>query len=127
MNRKEKNCLNPECDEIIGYYENPKKLFCNTSCKNRFHYLSEKEKNHELYEFEKGLIINYNVAQNFIKQKIYKVDAKVAKALGFNKNVYMDLKQFMPSQKLYHYLRRIKDIFFRYDIEKDVIIFYIYN
>ena len=43
MNRKEKNCLNPECDEIIGYYENPKKLFCNTSCKNRFHYLSDKE------------------------------------------------------------------------------------
>jgi hypothetical protein len=124
MNRKEKNCLNPECDEIIGYYENPKKLFCNASCKNRFHYLSDKEKNHEVYEFEKGLKANYEIAQNFFKQNIYRVDAKVAKALGFNKNVYMDLKQFLPSQNLYYSLRRIKDIFFRYDIGRDVIVFY---
>lgn len=127
MLRKEKECLNPECKELIRYFENPKKLFCNASCKNRFHYLSDKEKNHEVYEFEKGLKTNYDIAQNFFEQKIYKVDAKVAKALGFNINVYMDLKQFLPSQDLYYSLRRIKDIFFRYDVGRDVIVFYKYN
>lgn len=127
MFRKEKICKNPECESVIEYFENPKKIFCNASCKNRFHYLFDREKNYEVYEFEKALKTNYDIAQNFFKQNIYRVDAKVAKALGFNKNLYMDLKQFMPSQKLYHSLRRIKDIFFRYDIEKDVIIFYKYN
>lgn len=36
----------------------------------------------------------------------------------------MDLKQFLPSEKMYHSLRRTKDIFFRYDIVRDAIIFY---
>lgn len=123
MNRKEKNCLNPECDKIIGYYENPKKLFCNPSCKNRFHYISDKEKNHEVYEFEKALKTNYDIAQNFFEQNIYRIDAKIAKALGFKRFVYMGIKQFSPSEKLYRSLKRIKDIFFLYDIEEDVIIF----
>jgi hypothetical protein len=127
MFRIERKCQNPECEVIIEFYENPKKLFCNASCKNRFHYLSDKENNHEVYEFEKALKTNYDIAQNFFEQNIYRVDAKIAKALGFNKNVYMDLKQFLPSEKLHFYLRRIKDIFFRYDIEKSVIVFYKFN
>ena len=53
MFRKEKKCKNPECESVIEYFENPKKIFCNASCKNRFHYLSDREKNHEVYEFEK--------------------------------------------------------------------------
>jgi hypothetical protein len=124
MFRIEKKCKNPECESVIEYFENPKKIFCNASCKNRFHYLSDKEENHEVYEFEKALKINYEIAQNFFDQKIYKVDAKVAKALGFNRFVYMGIKQFLPSEKLYHSLKRIKDIFFLYDIEEDIIIFY---
>ena len=127
MFRKQRTCLNPECESVIEYFENPKKVFCNASCKNRFHYLSDKEKNHEVYEFEKALKTNYDIAQNFFEQNIYRVDAKIAKALGFNKNVYMDLKQFLPSEKLHFYLRRIKDIFFKYDIEKSVIVFYKFN
>ena len=127
MNRKEKNCLNPECDAIIEYCENPKKLFCNASCKNRFHYLSDKEKNYEVYEFEKGLKANYEIAQIFFNQNIYRVDAKVAKALGFNRRVYMGIKQFSPSEKFYRSLKRIKDIFFLYDIEEDEIVFYKYH
>jgi hypothetical protein len=124
MNKKEKNCLNPECESVIEYFENPKKLFCNASCKNRFHYLTDKEKNHEVYEFEKGLKANYEIAQNFLNQNIYRVDAKVAKALGFNRRVYMGFKQFSPNEKLYRSLKRIKNIFFLYDIEEDEIVFY---
>jgi hypothetical protein len=124
MFRTERKCQNPECESVIEYFENPKKLFCNASCKNRFHYLSDKEKNHEVYEFEKALKTNYDIAQNFFEQNIYRVDAKIAKGLGFNRFVYMGIKQFSPSEKLYRSLKRIKDIFFLYDIEEDVIVFY---
>jgi hypothetical protein len=127
MLRTERKCQNPECESAIEYFENPKKLFCNASCKNRFHYLSDKEKNHEVYEFEKALKNNYEIAQNFFEQNIYRVDAKIAKALGFNRFVYMGIKQFSPSEKLYRSLKRIKDIFFLYDIEEDVIIFFKYT
>jgi hypothetical protein len=127
MFRKEKKCKNPECESVIEYFENPKKIFCNASCKNRFHYLSDREKNHEVYEFEKALKNNYEIATNFFKQNIFKVDAEVVKALGFKRSVYMGIKQFSPSEKLYHSLKRIKDIFFIYDIEEDVILFYKYN
>lgn len=51
----------------------------------------------------------------------------MAKALGFKRSVYMGIKQFSPSEKLYQSLKRIKDIFFLYDIEEDVILFYKYN
>jgi hypothetical protein len=88
--------------------------------------LSDREKNHEVYEFEKALKTNYEIAQNFFDQNIYRVDAEVAKALGFNRNVYMSIKQFSASEKLYHSLKRIKDIFL-YNIEEDVILFYKYN
>ena len=127
MFRKEKKCKNPECESVIEYFENPKKIFCGASCKNRFHYLSDREKNHEVYEFEKALKNNYEIATNFFKQNIFKVDAEVVKALGFKRSVYMGIKQFSPSEKLYHSLKRIKDIFFIYDIEEDVILFYKYN
>jgi hypothetical protein len=127
MFRKEKKCKNPECESVIEYFENPKKLFCNASCKNRFHYLSDREENHEVYEFEKVFKRNYKIAESFLKKNIYRVDAKIAKALGFNRFVYMGIKQFLPNEKLYRSLKRIKDIFFLYDIEEDVIIFYQYN
>ena len=127
MFRTEKKCKNPECDSVIEYFENPKKIFCNASCKNRFHYLSDREKNHEVYEFEKALKTNYDIATNFFEQNIYRVDAKIAKALGFNRFVYMGIKQFSPSEKLYRSLKRIKDIYFLYDIQNDLIIFYQYN
>ncbi|WP_374505065.1 hypothetical protein [Flavobacterium sp.] len=127
MLRTERKCKNPECESVIEHFENPKKLFCNASCKNRFHYLSDSEKNHEVYEFEKALKTNYELAIHFFKQNIFEVDAKVAKELGFKRNVYMGIKQFSPSEKLYHSLKRIKDIFFLYDIEKDLILFYQYN
>lgn len=39
----------------------------------------------------------------------------------------MSIKQFSPSEKLYRSLKRIKDIFFLYDIEEEIIIFYKYN
>jgi hypothetical protein len=127
MFRKEKKCKNPECESVIEYFENPKKIFCNASCKNRFHYLSDREENHEVYEFEKVFKRNYKIAESFLKQNIYRVDAKIAKALGFNRFVYMGIKQFSQNEKLYRSLKRIKDIFFLYDIEEDVIIFYQYN
>jgi hypothetical protein len=124
MNRKEKNCLNPECDEIIGYYENPKKLFCNPSCKNRFHYLSDKEKNYEVYEFEKGLKTNYNIIKKFINEGVYIIDLNAAKALGFNKDIYMDIIEYNPEANISISLKRIKDVFFSYDIRKNTIILY---
>lgn len=100
MIRKERNCVNPECESIIQYFENPKKLFCTTSCKNRFHYLWDREKNNEIYEFEKALKTNYEIATNFYKQNIFEVDAEVAKLLGFKRSVYMSIKQFSPNEKL---------------------------
>jgi|GEM_PF-3151819 len=127
MFRKQRTCLNPECESVIEYFENPKKVFCNASCKNRFHYLSDREKNHEVYEFEKALKRNYEIALHFFKQNLFEVDAKVAKALGFKRFVYMSTKQFSPSEKLYNSLKRIKDIYFRYNIKQDTIIFYKYQ
>ncbi|WP_296684297.1 hypothetical protein [Flavobacterium sp.] len=127
MHRTERKCKNPECESVIEYIENPKKVFCNASCKNRFHYLSDREKNHEVYEFEKALKRNYEIALHFFKQNIFEVDAKVVKALGFKRFVYMSTKQFSPSEKLYNSLKRIKDIYFRYNIEEDVICFYKYK
>ncbi len=38
----------------------------------------------------------------------------------------MGIKQFLPNKNLYRSLKRIKDIFFRYDIEENVIVFYKY-
>lgn len=55
------------------------------------------------------------------------MDAEVAKLLGFKRSVYMSIKQFSPNEKLYNSLKRIKDIFFLYDIKEDVIKFYQYN
>ena len=127
MIRKERNCVNPECESILEYFENPKKLFCNASCKNRFHYLWDREKNNEIYEFEKALKTNYEIATNFYKQNIFEVDAEVAKLLGFKRSVYMSIKQFSSNEKLYNSLKRIKDIFFLYDIKEFVIQLYQYN
>lgn len=124
MFRRERKCQNPECELVIEYFENPKKLFCNASCKNRFHYLTDKEKNQEVYDFGKTLKANYEIAQNFFNQNIYRVDAKVAKAIGFNRSVYMGIKQFSPNEKLYRSLKRIKGIFFLKDSEEDEIVFY---
>jgi hypothetical protein len=127
MYRKKRKCQNPECEAAIEYHENPKKLFCNTSCKNRFHYLKDRVENHEVYEYKKALMINYNIIANFIDKGIYIIDLNVAKALGFNKKVYMDIKHFFPAKNVHLSLKRIKDVFFKYNIRKNVIILYYDN
>ena len=113
---KEKKCKNPECDSLIQYYENPKKFFCGLSCKNRYHYLKDLYENAEIISFENSLKTNYKFIKNLIKKFIYVVDADVAKAMGFNRRIYMDLFKRFPGEKYSRSLKRIKDVYFVFDL-----------
>ena len=127
MKRKEKKCKNPECDALIQYFENPKKLFCNSSCKSRYHYLKDTDENAEIILLNKALRLNHKIIVNFIANDVYKVDADVARALGFQTNVFMDLNNFSIGGKQYINLRRLKDVYFVYDEERNVIIIYFFE
>ena len=116
MHRVEKKCKNPECELLIEYYENPKKLFCDSTCKNRYHYLKDTDENAEIILWNKTLRINYKIIVNFIEKGVFVVDAEVAKALGFDRRVFMDLLRRFPSEKNSFSLKRIKDVFFMYDL-----------
>lgn len=125
MKRIEKKCKNPECDEIIQYFENPKKLFCDSTCKSRYHYLKDLEENEEIICVEKALRLNYKIIKNFIRKGLYIVNADVIKGLGFDIDIYIDLEKKYFTNFGYKSLRRIKDVFFRYDvIENNVILYY---
>ena len=97
--RKEKICKNPECDSLIQFYENPKKLFCDLSCKNRYHYLKDLSENGEINYRNKALKTNYKIIVYFIAKGIFMIDADVARALGFKRSVYMDLLRRFPREK----------------------------
>ena len=109
MKRIEKKCKNPECDEIIQYFENPKKLFCDSTCKSRYHYLKDLEENEEIICVEKALRLNYKIIKNFIRKGLYIVNADVIKALGFDIDIYIDLEKKYFTNFGYKSLRRIKD------------------
>jgi hypothetical protein len=127
MKRNEKKCKNPECNALIEYYENPKKLFCDLSCKNRYHYLKDTEENAEIISLNKALRLNYKIIVNFIANDVYKVNADVARALGFQTNVFMDLNNFSICGKRYINLRRLNDVYFVFDKERNVIIIYFFE
>ena len=61
---------------------------------------------------------------NFIEKDVFVVDAHVAKAIGFNRYVYMDLFKRFLGKKYIRGLKRIKDVFFVYDIVNESIYFY---
>jgi hypothetical protein len=116
MLRKEKKCKNPECDSSIQYYENPKKLFCDLTCKNRYHYLKDLHENAEIISFENSLRKNYKYIVDLIDRCIYVVDADLARAMGFNRRIYMDLFKRFPGEKNSRSLKRIKDVYFVFDM-----------
>lgn len=121
MLRKEKLCQNPECEEIIDSFQNPKKLFCSISCKNRFHYIVTKEENYEFEQYEKELKTNYAIIIHFLNKSVFKIKDDVAKSLGFKTNVFMSLERLVKGEKQYKSFKRIKDVFFRYNILEEVI------
>lgn len=127
MKRIEKKCKNPECDEIIQYFENPKKLFCDSTCKSRYHYLKDTKENAEIISLNKALRKNYKIIINFIANGIFIVDADVARALGFQTNVFMDFSNFSIGGKQYINLRRLKDVYFVYNEVRNVIIIYFFE
>ena len=114
----------PDCEAFIPYIENPKKLFCDSKCKSRYYYLKVIDENAEFIFRNKALITDYKIIVNFIKKGVFVIDAKVAQALGFKRRVYMDLLRRFPDEKNSRSLRRIKDVFFTFDIEKDCIYLY---
>ncbi len=124
MKRKEKKCKNPECDSLIEYYENPKKLFCNSTCKNRYHYLKDTDENAEIISLNKTLRKNYKMIIYFISKGVFVIDAEVAKALGFNRRAFMDVYRRFPGEKNYRSLKRIKDVYFVFDILENCIYLY---
>jgi hypothetical protein len=124
MKRIEKKCKNPECDALIQYYENPKKLFCDLSCKSRYYYLKDTDENAEIISLNKALRLNYKIIVNFIANDVYKVDADVARALGFNRRAYMDTLRRFPGKRNYRSLKRIKDVYFVFDLLKNCIYLY---
>jgi hypothetical protein len=124
MYREEKKCKNPECDSLIQYLENPKKLFCDSTCKSRYHYLKVNEENAEIILLNKAIRINYKFIVSFISKGIFVVDANIARAMGFNRRVYMDLLRRFPGEKNYRSLKRIKDVYFVYNMEYGCIYLY---
>ena len=87
MVRQEKKCKNPECAKIIYYFENPKKLFCDSTCKSRYHYLKDIKENAEIISLNKALRKNYKIIINFIANGIFIVDAEVAR-LPYHQEIY---------------------------------------
>jgi hypothetical protein len=124
MFRKEKKCKNTECDLLINYDENPKKLYCDLKCKNRYHYLKDLSENAEINYRNKTLKTNYKIIVNFITVGIFQIDADVARALGFKRSVYMDLFRRFPSEKNSRSLKRIKDVYFVFDLIDNRIFLY---
>jgi hypothetical protein len=124
MFRKEKKCKNTECDLLINYDKNPKKFFCNLKCKNRYHYLKDTDENAEIISRIKALKTNNKIIVNFIAAGVFKIDAEVARALGFNRRVYMDLFRRFPSEKNTRSLRRIQDVYFVFDLLENCIFLY---
>ena len=121
---KEKKCKNPECDSLIQFYENPKKLFCDLSCKNRYHYLKDTDENAEIILLNKALRTNYKIIVYFIAKGIFMIDAEVADALGFKSRIYMDLLKRFPGEKKSFSLKRIKDVYFVFDMLNNCIHLY---
>ena len=78
MFRKEKKCKNTECDLLINYDKNPKKLFCDLKCKNRYHYLKDTDENAEIISRNKALKTNYKIIVNFIAAGVFMIDAEAA-------------------------------------------------
>lgn len=99
MLRKEKKCKNPECEELIESFQNPKKLFCNNSCKNHFHYIVNKEENYEFELHEKELKTNYTIIIHFLNKSVFKIKDDVAKSLGFKTNVFMSIECLAKGEK----------------------------
>ena len=127
MRRVEKNCKNPECNVIINLDENPKKIFCNLSCKNRFHYLKDTIENAEIISLNKALRTNNRFLLNLIEKGVFEINANAACALGFQKNVFMDIKHFYRNGIQYVNLRRLKDVYFVYNPIRNVIIIYFFD
>ena len=71
----------PDCEAIIPYIENPKKLFCDSKCNSRYYYLKVSDENAEFIFRNKALITNYKIIVNFIKKGVFVIDAKVPQAL----------------------------------------------
>ena len=124
MRRVEKKCKNPECNVIIKLHENPKKLFCNLSCKNRYHYLIDTIENAEIISLNKALRTNNKLLLNLIVKGVFEINADAACAFGFQKNVFMDIKHFNINGIQYVNLRRLKDVYFVYNPIRNVIIIY---
>jgi hypothetical protein len=124
MFRKEKKCKNTECDSLINYDENPKKLFCDLKCKNRYHYLKDTDENAEIISRNKALKTNYKIIVNFIAAGVFMIDAEAVKALGFNRHIYMDLFRRFPREKNTRSLRRIQDVYFVFDLVENCIFLY---
>jgi hypothetical protein len=61
---------------------------------------------------------------SFISKGIFVVDANIARAMGFNRRVYMDLLRRFPGEKNYRSLKRIKDVYFVYNMEYGCIYLY---
>ena len=127
MQRIEKKCKNPECDGLIKYHENPKKLFCDLSCKNRYHYLKDTDENAETISLSKALRKNYKIIMYFISKGIFMIDADVACAMGFQKNVFMDINHFFKNGIQYINQRRLNDVYFVYNEARNVIIIYFFE
>lgn len=127
MKRIEKKCKNPECDGLIMYHENPKKLFCDLSCKNRYHYLKDTNENAETISLSKALRKNYKIIMYFISKGIFMIDADVARALGFQKNVFMDINHFFKNGIQYINQRRLNDVYFVHNEVRNVIIIYFFE
>ncbi len=127
MRRVEKKCKNLECDVIINLHENPKKLFCNLSCKNRYHYLKGTIENAEIISLNKALRTNNKFLLNLIEKGVFEINANAACALGFQKNVFMDIKHFYRNGIQYVNLRRLKDVYFVYNQVRNVIIIYFFD
>jgi hypothetical protein len=124
MFRKEKKCKNTECEAIIQYFENPKKIFCNSTCKSRYHYLKDTVENAEIISIKNALRTNYKIIVYFIANGIFVINAEVAESFGFKRRIYMDLLRRFPGEKNSFSLKRIKEVYFVFDLLNNRIVLY---
>ncbi len=83
--------------------------------------------NAEIISLNKALRTNNKFLLNLIEKGVDEIDADAACALGFQKNVFMDLKHFYRNGIQYVNLRRLKDIYFVYNQVRNVIIIYYFD
>lgn len=91
-NRIDRNCKNEHCEIVISKEDNPKKIFCSLSCKNRYHCDFNSFDNKVLKEHMQQLKRSRYKILEYLSNEIYRIDKVILPHIGFDPKVYMGTK-----------------------------------